>query len=388
MSCLGWNSTRSTTPLQHARRGRQTGAGQRGKGAPGQQAENREQEGRPGTGNELWAAEGEERCVCPKLTGRSAGGWAALVPRGVRRAGGCRTRPRQQGRGPARPAPSLPAWGLAACARAARCCCMAMLRAPLHGGEGDLQIPCAPNAKQLCRQLLRHAQLQPSDIRTREAGKSLKSPQHHSASPQDPYLWPVKECVQKPPSTSHTRTVRSAEPVASSPPDASTAMSATGALCPLKLRSACPLSSDQQRSCRLRDAVNNWRALGLRASAVRGSESCRQQSSVAAGFGQAGTDYRSVAVHTLIIAACIGSAGRQPAQAPQGDAACMVGCRDAPRAASAARRRSMDPPAWPHRRRRTPATVHRAIVAQGRRYKILLVSGALYMIVWVLSWLN
>lgn len=45
-------------------------------------------------------------------------------------------------------------------------------------------------------------------------------------------LWPLKKCVQNPPSTSHTSTFLSAPAVASNPPDASQAMPITGPSCP------------------------------------------------------------------------------------------------------------------------------------------------------------
>lgn len=264
-----------------------------------------------------------------------------------------------------------------------------MLRAPLHGGEGDLQIPCLDCAE-CCRP---KAAAGTNDLQKLNERRLTTQPSSLAAwLPSSAHLWPVKECVQKPPSTSQTRTVRSAEAVASRPPDASTAMSATGALCPLKLRSACPFSSDQQRSWRLRDAVKSCRALGLRARAVSGSESCRQagrggwRQAAAAGFSRACAGDGPVAAHRLFITSCTALTGRHPPQAPQSGAACMVGCRDAPRAASAARHRSMDPLAWPHQRKRTPAAAHRAKVAQGRLYKRPLVSGALCMSAWALSW--
>lgn len=46
------------------------------------------------------------------------------------------------------------------------------------------------------------------------------------------YLCPEKECVQKPPSMSHTRAVLSALPVAKRPPDESTIIWAIGDLWP------------------------------------------------------------------------------------------------------------------------------------------------------------
>lgn len=60
-----------------------------------------------------------------------------------------------------------------------------------------------------------------------EGGKGGVQDQAARAEQVD--LWPVKECVQKPPSTSHTLADLSALAVASRPPLPSTAMCSTGA---------------------------------------------------------------------------------------------------------------------------------------------------------------
>ena len=79
--------------------------------------------------------------------------------------------------------------------------------------------------------------------------------------------------MQKPPSMSHTLTVLSALQVARRADVESTAMSATGALWPLKVVRALPVAIDHDFSWRLREAVKRWRPSGLKARAVMGSES-------------------------------------------------------------------------------------------------------------------
>eukprot|EP00976_Prorocentrum_cordatum_P017162 345516-Prorocentrum_minimum.AAC.2 len=74
-------------------------------------------------------------------------------------------------------------------------------------------------------------------------------------------------------STSHTRALLSADPVASKHPLASTAMSATGASWDFQLRETSPEATSHLFVCRLRLAVKSVRALGVNASAVIGSES-------------------------------------------------------------------------------------------------------------------
>lgn len=56
----------------------------------------------------------------------------------------------------------------------------------------------------------------------------------HAGRVEQADLWPVKECVQKPPSMSHTLADLSALAVASRPPVPSTAMCSTGARWPCK----------------------------------------------------------------------------------------------------------------------------------------------------------
>ena len=84
---------------------------------------------------------------------------------------------------------------------------------------------------------------------------------------------PRNTCVQNPPSTSNTRTVRSAELVASNVPVASTAQSAIGAECGLKVRRHSPVEMFHRFTTRDREQAKMVSPLPSKQSAVMGSVS-------------------------------------------------------------------------------------------------------------------